>query len=480
MGFLSLDDKKTTKTNTPGMTKTLESSSKVTSTTSTKEPTTTNGVFTTIFSETTETSTFTAKLSAQRPLVRSNDHVYMILGISAVVILIVIFIVFLVFCGVRRFLKKQEMIEDMVYENEMNAHAKLMEAASTPVSEKTNSTPTSFSISAPILGTRNSNDLYTKRGTYFDSNGIYDSKNGEKQDEQIFRNSSLKYYGTSQLTNNRPSSSRTRNSSYYSPLGQPARSLSLSSRSKDYFGTHHSSNVTSTYDEPFQKNRVRLTSYNNDVNGSSFRKVSPNHPKTPNSVYLSGDQNKGYSASSQMRAGLPDSHGINKFLSQESLRNSRAYFAAQPNALNYKKSFKTLGTNFQMESPNFDSSNSYLSELSNNASSPLFTYKDSLGGSSCYDSSFTSEYMTPKSFFSVENMKNESIFNSGSEKSFPRNANKYSPDKNYMRTPSVYASVDIWAEKKRKLLDLTSNLNESSNRSYENANTPQSYKINER
>ncbi|EMR10197.1 hypothetical protein PNEG_01470 [Pneumocystis murina B123] len=491
LDFLDLDDKNATKTNVAEMTKTnvaemtktLDLSSNITFTTKTREPTTTKGTFTTILSETTEVSTSTIKLSAQRSHARSNDNLYMILGISSIAILIIIVIVFLVIYGVRRSLKKQEMIEDMVYENEMSAHAKLMEAASTPVSEKTSSTPTSISLSAPILGSRNSNDLYSRRGTYFDSNGIYGSKNGEKQDEQTLHNSSLKYYGMSQSTNNCPTSSRTRNSSYYNPSGQPTRSLSLSSRSKDYFGAHsHSSNVTSTYDDSFQKDRVRLTSCNNDMNGSSFGKASSNHLRTPNSVYLSGDQNRGYPASSQIRAGPLDSRGINRFLSQESLRSSRAHFATQPNTLNYKNSFKTLGTNFQMESSNFDTPNSHLSELSNNVSSPLFTYKDSLGSSSCYDSSFTNERMTPKSFFSRENMKNESYTpNSSFEKMFPKNTNKHSPNKDYMRTPSVYASVGIWAEKKRKLLDLTSNLNESSsNRFYEGMNTRQGHNINKK
>ncbi|KTW29811.1 hypothetical protein T552_01016 [Pneumocystis carinii B80] len=480
-GFLELDDKNITKPSQSKTTKTLESPSETKSTGKLSEPTTNNGTFVTILSDPTETSTPTANLSAQHSHSRSNDGLYMILGISAIVFLIIIVIVFLVIYGVRRSLKKQEMIEDMVYENEMNVHAKLMKNASASISEKTSSTSNSISGSASILGSRNLNDPYLKRGTYFDSNGIYGSKNDEKQDERSLHNSPLKYYGISQSTNNRPSSSRTRNSSYYNPSGQPMRSFSLSSRSKDYYGgNNHSSNVNSIYDDSFQKDRTRLTFYNNDMNGSSYGKVSSNQLRTPNSVYLSEDQNRGYLSSSQIRVGSLEPHGTNRFLSQESLRSSRAQFATQPNTLSYKNSYKNLGANYQMDSSNFDTPNSYSSELSNNASSPLFTYKNSIGSSSHYDSSFTSEHMTPKSFFSRENMKNESYTpNSGSEKMLPpKNTYKHPSQQDYMRTPSIYASVGIWAEKKRKLLDLTNNSNEPlSNRSDESMNIYQDHRI---
>lgn len=444
--------------------------------------TSTGATFTTILSEKTETIKPTADLFSRPRATRSHDNTYMILGISAIVILIAVVIVFLVIYGVRRSLKRQEMLEDMLYENEMNTHAKLMAAASTPVSEKMSSTtPSSVSISAPILDRQYSNDLFLKNGIHSDFNRTYSLRSSEKHDDRNPGDSSMRYYNRSQLTSVRPPEQHAEYPSHYNFSGQPMRSFSLSSRPREHSGIYYSPNVASNYDSSFQMDQQRLPCHNNDINGTGFGKAAVKQPRSITSVYFSKDQNKGHPISAQTRTKYPDPYGFNRSFGQENPHNYQTELTMQPNAFssNYMNFCQTPKSGSYIGSVSSDNPDIQFSDLSNTVSSPLSVYQDSTT-SSQQDTSFTTDHTTPKSFRSKESIKNEfSSIDSNTRKSICKVTNKRLLSQNYMRTPSINASIDIWAEKKKKLLDLTNNLNGSvNNRPHIDTSRRKEYNVN--
>ncbi|KAG4305537.1 hypothetical protein PORY_001093 [Pneumocystis oryctolagi] len=426
--------------------------------------------FTTILSEPTTTKSEQIFFPT-RSHSRSHDNTYTIIGVSAIAILIIIVAVILVIFGVRRSLRKQETLEDMLYRNEMNAHAKLVAESSIPGLEKIrSSSPSSTSVSTSFIDQSYSSDRMSRIGAFHSSNRVYGVQNNTKFEDLNFCDPSTKHYYNSQIPE-WSSSQYSRYSSHNNYLGQPMRSLSMSSRPKDYMRSRYSSHGASVLDNSLSDQRS--LSYN-DNNGLNFTGAMQNQQKFPYSGY-SREQNKGYFTPSQIRSRSLDPHGANKSFNHTGLHDSHAQYTPQSNvsSINYTNIYHTP-LSAQVEPISFDTANTHFSDTTNTLSSPL-SYQNSGITSLEHDSGPMIDLTPPKSLLIKESAKaNPSESDLGIEKIFKAN-NRNGLRQNSFRTPSINASVDIWAEKKKKLLDLTSNLNEYSNNSRTDTSLRTSY-----
>ncbi|CCJ31541.1 unnamed protein product [Pneumocystis jirovecii] len=244
---------------------------------------------------------------------------------------------------------------------------------------------------------------------------------------------------------------------YYNHLGHPVRSFSMSSRPKDYIRSRYLSHNTPIFDNPFQHDQLRSGSHND--NSPSVAEAVSNQSKL--CFGCSQEQNKGYFTPTQTKSKPFDSHMSNRFSNYPVLHNSQIMHTPQSNvfSLNHTNYYHTP-LSMQTEAVSFDTANTHFSDTSNTLSSPLSAYQNSGAFSSEQNSSFTVDLTPPESLHIKEN-KVDLELDLGTEKIFKTDKNTLK--QNSIRTPSINASVDIWAEKKKKLLDLTNNLNGHSN-----------------
>ncbi|KAG5518721.1 hypothetical protein PMAC_002690 [Pneumocystis sp. 'macacae'] len=419
-------------------------------------------VFTTTLSEPT-TTVSKETFSPIRHYSNSRSNTYTVIGVSTIVIFIVIITIILIIFGVKRSLRRQEAFEDMLYRNEMNAHAKLVAEASTPVSEKVRSgSPSSFSTSVPFMDQQYSGGRFSRAEYFHDPNKTYSVHNTPKVDDQNSSDLSAKhYYSNQKMANGWHPMQHMGQSMYYNHLGHPVRSFSMSSRPKDYIRSRYLSQSASIFDNPFQSDQLRSVNYNDS--NSNVTGVIPNQSKLSCFGYPQ-EQSKGGFTQTQIKSKPFDSCMTNRFSNYLVPHNSQAFYTTKSNTFSLNHiNYNHTPLSAQTENVSFDTANTHFSDISNTLSSPLSAYQNSGTFSSEQDSSFTVDLTPPKSLHVKENTKVDPELDLGIEKIFKTNKNILK--QNSIRTPSINASVDIWAEKKKKLLDLTNNLTEFSNNS---------------
>ncbi|KAG4301174.1 hypothetical protein PCK1_002484 [Pneumocystis canis] len=433
--------------------------------------------FTTILSEPTIFNSPTETILPVRSKSHSHGNTYTVIGISGIVILIIIVIVALIIFGVQRSLKKQKVFEDMLYQNEMNAHAKLVAGVSTPISEKMGSTPpSSGSVLTPIIDRQYLPGRVSRFGHFYDNNKVYGSQNAVKSEEQSPDDSLGYYYNGSQSANDPSPQQYLRYPLHYNALGHSARSLSMSSRPKDYSRLRYLSHGAPVYDNSFQQDLQQPVNFS-DTNEFNLEGIASNQLKS-SSLGYSREMNKGYSTPTQVRSRSVDHHDTNRVFGQTNSYSSQVKPVLYSNvsSAKYANSYH-IPSSSQNEPTSFDTVNTHFLNLSNTLSLPSSAYQNSTITSPEHDSSFSSDLTPPKTLLLKENTKIESPnFDLGIEKML-KFENKHTLKYNSSRTPSINASVDIWAEKKKKLLDLTSNLNKSSNNNFINPEAHINYNI---